>query len=185
MALREDFYKKILPELKRELNLENDLRVPKPIKGIVQIGIGKLITQHPENKDKIIEDASYVLSIITGQKPKLVLARKSIAGLKLRKGMPVSLMVTLRKKRLLDFIERLLTYALPRAKDFKGVYENHLDKKGNLNLGLKESNIFPEAISDKIKYSFGLGINLVASGKTKEENIKLWSILGFPIKLKK
>lgn len=183
MPLRETFYSHIIPQLKKELNLKNDLRVPRPLKGIVQIGIGKLISTHPENKDKIIEDASYVISMITGQKPKLVLARKSVAGFKLRKGMPVAVLVTLRKKRLLDFIERLITYALPRAKDFKGIYPNHLDKKGNLNLGFKEVNIFPEAISDKIKYSFGFEVNLVGSGKTREENIKLWSSLGFPLKI--
>jgi len=183
MPLRQDFYTKIIPELKKELNLKNDLRVPRPLKGIVQIGIGKLITQHPESKDKIVEDAMYVLSMMTGQKPKLILARKSVAGFKLRKGMPVAVMVTLRKKRLLDFIERLVTYALPRAKDFKGILPNHIDKNGNLNFGLKEVNIFPETISDKIKYNFGFGVNLVASGKTKEENLKLWSFLGFPLKI--
>jgi large subunit ribosomal protein L5 len=182
MALRESFYKEIIPRLKEELKIENDLRVPRPVKGIVQIGIGKMVANSPENKERIIEDASFVLSMMTGQKPKLVLAKKSVAGFKLRKGMPVALLVTLRKKRLLDFIERLLTYALPRAKDFKGLTSKNFDAKGNINLGLKEANIFPETISDKIKYSFGFEVNLVASGKTKEENLKLWEVLGFPIK---
>jgi large subunit ribosomal protein L5 len=91
--------------------------------------------------------------------------------------------VTLRKKRLNDFIQRLLTYALPRAKDFYGLKAENFDNKGNINLGFREVNIFPEAISDKIKYSFGLSINLVGSGKTKEENIKMWKDLGFPVKI--
>jgi large subunit ribosomal protein L5 len=160
-----------------------DLKKPRPIKGIVQIGIGKLVTSHPESQEKIIEDGSYVLSMITGQKPKVVSAKKSISGFKLRKGMPVALLVTLRKKRLNDFIQRLLTYALPRAKDFYGLKAENFDNKGNINLGFREVNIFPEAISDKIKYSFGLSINLVGSGKTKEENIKMWKDLGFPIKI--
>lgn len=181
--LKQDFYTKIIPELKKELNIENDLRVPRPVFGIVQIGIGKLVTTHPEQAQKIVEEASYTLSVITGQKPKVVQAKKSVASFKLRKGMPVAVLVTLRKKRLLDFIERLVTYVLPRAKDFTGIKKNNLDKKGNLNLGLKEVNVFPEAISDKIKYNFGLSINLVGSGKTKEENIKLWSFLGFPMKI--
>jgi large subunit ribosomal protein L5 len=160
-----------------------DLKKPRPIKGIVQIGIGKLVTSHPEAQEKIIEDGSYVLSMITGQKPKIVSAKKSISGFKLRKGMPVALLVTLRKKRLNDFIQRLLTYALPRAKDFYGLKANNFDNKGNINLGFREVNIFPEAISDKIKYNFGLSINLVGSGKTKEENIQMWKDLGFPIKI--
>jgi large subunit ribosomal protein L5 len=160
-----------------------DLKKPRPIKGIVQIGIGKLVTSHPESQEKIIEDGSYVLSMITGQKPKVVSAKKSISGFKLRKGMPVALLVTLRKKRLNDFIQRLLTYALPRAKDFYGLKAENFDNKGNINLGFREVNIFPEAISDKIKYNFGLSVNLVGSGKTKEENIKMWKDLGFPIKI--
>ncbi len=160
-----------------------DLKKPRPIKGIVQIGIGKLVTTHPEAQEKIIEDGIYVLSMITGQKPKVVKAKKSISGFKLRKGMPVALLVTLRKKRLNDFIQRLLTYALPRAKDFYGLKAENFDNKGNINLGFKEINIFPEAISDKIKYNFGVSINLVGSGKTKEENIKMWKDLGFPVKI--
>lgn len=159
-----------------------DLKKPRPLKGIVQIGIGKLVTNHPDAQSKIIEDGSYLLSMITGQKPKVVKARKSVAGFKLRKGMPVALVVTLRKKRLFDFIQRLVTYALPRAKDFYGLKDNNFDKKGNINLGFKEVNIFPEAISDKIKYNFGFEINLVGSRKNREENIKLWKELGFPIK---
>lgn len=160
-----------------------DLKKPRPIQGVIQIGIGKLVANHPESQDKIVEDASYVLSMITGQKPKVIRAKKSISGFKLRKGMPVALLVTLRKKRLLDFIQRLITYALPRAKDFYGLKENNFDQKGNINLGLKEANIFPEAISDKIKYSFGLSLNFIGSGKTKEDNLKLWRELGFPVKI--
>ncbi|MGC8981366.1 MAG: large ribosomal subunit protein uL5 [Minisyncoccia bacterium] len=180
--LREEF-KKIKKELKKELKIENDLRVPVPKFAVVNIGIGKLVTAHYENKDKILEEAEYVLSMVTGQKPKVVKAKKSVAGFKLRKNMPVSVLVTLRGKKLLDFIERLVTYALPRARDFKGIRKNNIDDKGNLNLGLKEINIFPEAISDKIKNNFGIGITIVGTGKTKEENIKLWEKLGFPIKI--
>ncbi len=178
--LREDFESKILPELKRALNINNDLRVPRPLKGIVQIGIGKLISQNPDQKDNIVEEASMILTKITGQKPKVVISNKSISGFKLRKGMPVAVLVTLRKKRLLDFIERLLTYALPRSRDFKGIKHNMLDNKGNLNLGFKEVTIFPEAFSDKIKRQYGLGINLVGSGRNFEENKTLWEKLGFP-----
>ena len=160
-----------------------DLKKPRPLKGIVQIGIGKLVASHPDQEKKIIEDASYVLSMMTGQKPKIVRAKKSVAGFKLRKGMPVAVLVTLRKKRLYDFIQRLITYAMPRAKDFYGLKKNNFDDKGNINLGFKEANIFPEVISDQVKYSFGFEINLIGSGKTKDENINLWKELGFPIKI--
>lgn len=183
VSLKERFEKEIHKKLKEELNIKNDLRVPRPVVGYVQIGIGKLITQHPESKERILEEGSYALSMITGQKPKIIVARKSIAGFKLKKGQPVSLLVTLRKKRLFDFIDRLLTYALPRAKDFRGIRKNHLDNKGNLNIGLKEISIFPEAVSEKVKINFGCGITIVGSGRTKEENIKLWEALGFPLRL--
>lgn len=180
--LREEF-DKIKKELKKDLNIKNDLRIPMPKFAVISIGIGKLVTSNPDNKDKIIEEASYVLSMITGQKPKIVKAKKSIAGFKLRKNMPIALLVTLRGKRLLDFIERLVTYILPRVRDFKGIKGNNLDAKGNLNLGIKEYNVFPEAISDKIKEKFGIGITITATGRNREENIKLWEKLGFPIKI--
>lgn len=160
-----------------------DLKKPRPLKGIVQIGVGKLIANHPEQENKILEEAIYVLSMITGQKPKIVRAKKAVSGFKLKKGMPVAVLVTLRKKRLYDFLQRLITYALPRARDFYGLKENNLDDKGNINLGFKEVNIFPEAVSDKIKYTFGFEINLVGSGKNREENINLWKELGFPLKV--
>ncbi len=181
--LREDFDKKIKEELMQELNIKNKLAVPRPLKGIVNIGIGKLITAQPENRDKILEDAIYVLSMITGQKPKIIKAKKSVSGFKLRKGMPVSVLVTLRGKRLLDFIERLVSYALPRAREFKGITKNLLDAKGNINLGFKEVSMFPEAISDKVRYNFGIQITLLGSSKKREENIYLWKKLGFPIKI--
>lgn len=178
-----DEIKKYLEELKEELGKKNILAVPHPQRGIVNIGIGKLVSSNPENRDKIVEDAVYVLSMIAGQKPKVIKARKSVAGFKLRKGMPVAVLVTLRGKKLLDFIERLVTYVLPRSKEFKGITKNFIDNKGNLNLGFREVNMFPEAISDKIRYNFGIQITLIGSSKNREENIRLWSKLGFPIKI--
>lgn len=181
--LYEEFNNKIKFELKEELGIKNILAVPKPIKAVVNIGIGKLINQNPDNKDKIIEEALYALARITGQRGMVVKARKSIAGFKLKKGMPVAVLVTLRKKRLFDFIERLVTYYLPRYRDFKGIQKNNLDNKGNLNLGFKEISIFPEAISDKIKHNFGLQITIVTNSNNKNENITLWKKLGFPVKI--
>jgi large subunit ribosomal protein L5 len=181
--LYEDFNKKIKFELQDELKIKNILAVPKPIVGYVNIGIGKLITQNPENKEKIIEEANYVLSRITGQKPKVVKARKSISGFKLRQGMPVAVLVTLRKKRLLDFLDRLIIYYLPRNRDFKGIQKNNLDINGYLNLGFRDTSIFPEAFSDKVKHQFGLQVTIVTNSKNKDNNILLWKKLGFPIKI--
>lgn len=181
--LREEFVQKILPDLKKDLGIVNDLRVPRPEKGIIQIGFGKLITLNPDQKNNIIEEVTEILSKITGQKPKIVTAKKSVSGFRLRKGMPIAALVTLRKKRLLDFIERFISYALPRARDFRGIQKNMLDSKGNLNLGFKDVTIFPEAISDKIKRSYGLQVTLVATGRNFEENVALWKALGFPIKV--
>jgi len=181
--LREDFYKKILPELKKDLKIENDLRVPRPKMGIVQIGFGKFVTQNPDQKDQVIEEVSYILSRITGQKPKIIKAKKSVSGFKVRKGMPIAALVTLRRKRLLDFIERFVIYALPRARDFKGIRRNMLDQKGNINLGFRDANIFPEAVSDKIKRQYGLQVTLVGTGRDFNENVSLWRALGFPMKI--
>lgn len=181
--LYEDFKNKIKLELKEELGVKNILAVPYPVKAVVNIGIGKLIIQNIENKEKIIEEANYSLSKITGQKGKIVTARKSVSGFKLRKGMPVAVLVTLRKKRLFDFIERLVIYYLPRSRDFKGIQKNNLDNKGNLNLGFKEITIFPETISDRIKHNFGLQVSIISSSDNKEYNIILWKKLGFPVKI--
>lgn len=179
-GLRQMFYQQLVPALKRELKLTNDLQVPRPAKAIVQIGIGKLLSQNPEAKDKLIEEAVLALSQISGQQPVIVAAKKSVAGFKLREGQPVAVLVTLRGQRLFDFIDRLLTYVLPRLRDFKGIQPNRTDHYGNLNLGFPELTIFPEAISDKIKTNFGLQISLVGTGRTKDENLRLWQALGFP-----
>ncbi|GIW66426.1 MAG: 50S ribosomal protein L5 [Candidatus Parcubacteria bacterium] len=181
--LSENFNNKIKFELKEELGLKNILSVPQPKLALVNIGIGKLITSNPDNKDKIIEEISNLLSKITGQKPKIVVAKKSVSGFRLRKGMPVALLVTLRKKRLFDFIERLLVYALPRYRDFKGIKQNNLDSRGYLNLGIKDISVFPEATYDRGKFNLGLQITIITNSKNKEHNIYLWKKLGFPIKI--
>lgn len=181
--LKEQLDKEIFPALMKNFGIKNKLRIPRPSVGYIQIGIGKMITQSPDNKPKILEDAVYVLEKITGQKPKTVISKKAIAGFKLRGKEPIALLVTLRKKRLLEFVDRLLTYALPRMKEFYGLKENNFDKNGNINFGIKEHIIFPETISDKIKTNFGLQITLLGTGRTREENIKLWEYLGFPIRI--
>jgi len=178
-----DLKKELEEKLQKEFNYKNKLQLPKIEKVVLNIGIGKLVTSNPTQADKIVEEASWVLSMISGQKPKVVKAKKSVASFKLKKGMPVSVMVTLRRKRMYDFLARLLIYALPRYKDFKGIRKEHFDKEGNLNFGFREVSVFPETISERVHYNFGLGVNVVVKAKNKEEKIKVFELLGFPIKI--
>ncbi|MCL5257925.1 MAG: 50S ribosomal protein L5 [Patescibacteria group bacterium] len=179
---REKFKKEIEPKLRKDLGLKNNFAGPKPVRAILQIGVGKMVIQSAENKEKILTEAGFVLNQISGQKPALVKAKKSVAGFKLREGQPVALMATLRRGRLFDLIDRLTTYVLPRIRDFRGLTEKNFDRDGNINLGFREVSIFPEAISDKIRMNFGLQITIIGKSKNKEEKIKLWQSLGFPIK---
>lgn len=181
--LRQKLEKEVYPKLAKDFKIKNKMRIPKPVVCYIQIGIGKMVTQSPDNKPKILEDTEFILSKITGQKPKLVVSKKAIAGFKLRGGEPIALLVTLRNKKLFEFVDRFLTYALPRMKDFSGLKKNNFDKNGNINFGIKEHIIFPETISDKIHANFGLQITLNANGRIKEENIKLWEYMGFPVRI--
>jgi len=183
-TLRDQWQKEIRSKLGKELGLSNALQTPRPLVGYVQIGVGKMIAQRPEAKDSILEQATQALQVITGRKPKIIPAKNAIAGFRVREGQPVALLVTLRKQALLEFIDRFLAYALPRAKEFKGLQERNFDKAGNLNLGLRELNVFPEAVSDKIKVNFGIQVTLVGSGVSREDNIALWKHLGFPLERK-
>lgn len=175
--------KELETKLKEVFPNRNRLSLPKIDKIVLTIGIGKLVTNNPTQTEKIVEDAMYVLSMIAGQKPKLIKAKKSVSSFKLKKGMPVSVMVTLRRQKMYDFLARLLIYALPRYKDFKGIRQEHFDKAGNLNFGFSEASVFPEAISDKVKFNFGLGVNIVVKAKNKDERLKVFELLGFPLRL--
>lgn len=183
-TLTDRWKEEIRPALSKELGLSNALQTPRPLVGYVQIGVGKMIAQRSEAKDSIMEQATLALQVITGRKPKIIPAKNAIAGFRVREGQPVALLVTLRKQGLIEFIDRFLAYALPRSKDFKGLQERNFDAAGNLNLGLRELNVFPEAVSDKIKVNFGLQVTLVGSGATREENIALWKQIGFPLERK-
>ena len=122
------------------------------------------------------------LALITGQKPKLVKSRKSIAGFKLREGLEIASMVTLRKERMWDFLERLIYLSFPRSRDFKGVDTKSVDKMGNLNIGFKEHINFPEIFTEKEKTIFGLEISITTDAKDREKGLELFKLLGFPFK---
>jgi len=159
------------------------MAVPRIEKVIVNTSFGKLIvgkTSDEQKKflDSILED----LSLICGQKPILKGAKKSISTFKLRKGLPVGAKITLRKKRMYDFLERLIHIVLPRSRDFRGIDPTSFDKKGNLTVGIREHITFPEVSPEKTKTIFGLEITIVTDAKKREEGIELLRLMGFPIK---
>ena len=171
------YRKEIIPALKKEFGYKNVNSVPKIEKVVVNIGIGRVA------KDaKLIERMQLDLVKITGQKPSIRNAKKSIAGFKLREGTPVGLIVTLRGTRMYDFIDRLISLALPRSRDFQGLPAESLDDAGNLNIGIKEQNIFPEVSYESMKDIFGLQVTVVTNAGSSEKGMALLKKIGFPIK---
>ena len=153
------------------------MAVPKVEKVVINTGIGKIL------KDgKAIERVEKDLAILSGQKPVPRKAKKSIAGFKIREGVTIAYSVTLRGKRMYDFMDRLISIALPRSKDFRGIDVKNFDGEGNLNIGLKEQNIFPEIKYESLKDIFGLQITVITTAKDRERGIKLLRLMGFPIK---
>ena len=163
--------------MQKKFGIENVMAVPKIEKVIINVGIGKIAK---DNKfiEKIVRD----LGLLSGQKPVFRKAKKSISGFKSRQGMNIGLMVTLRGKRMYDFIDRLVNVALPRSKDFRGIDLKNFDKSGNLNLGIKEHSIFPEIHYESLKDIFGLEVTIVTTAKDKEKGAELLKLMGFPLK---
>ncbi|MDI6591654.1 MAG: 50S ribosomal protein L5 [Patescibacteria group bacterium] len=182
--LREKYQKEVIPEMMKKFGYTNALAVPKIEKVVVNCGFGKLISgKTSEEQKKIYEAILEDLALITGQLPILTRAKKSISGFKIRKGLPVGAQVTLRGKRMYDFLERLIHIGLPRSRDFRGIDPKSLDKEGNLTIGIKEHIAFPEISPEKVKNIFGLEITVVTTAKNKEEGLELLKLLGFPIKV--
>lgn len=173
--LMKKYNKEIVPKLKIKFDYKNINSAPKIIKTVVNCGIGKYL-----NDEKIINQIEEDLKMITGQKPQKRPARKSIAGFKIREGLVIGFKITLRKKMMYDFLDRLISTALPRSKDFRGLDLKGIDKDGNLNIGVKEQIIFPEASSSRM--IFGFEITVVTDAKSREEAIELYRDLGFPLK---
>ena len=175
MNLLQEFREKIVPQLMEELGYKNPMQVPRIEKVVVSVTEGEAV-KDPKIMDIIAQD----LAIITGQKPKLIRAKKPVAAFHLRKGMPIALKVTLRGKRAYDFIVRLVNFALPRVRDFRGLPLDSFDGRGNYNFGLDEHTVFPEIEIDKVKRVFGLYINIVTTAETDREALALLRALGFP-----
>ncbi|MBT3312826.1 MAG: 50S ribosomal protein L5 [Desulfobacterales bacterium] len=175
--IKEFYNKEIVPELIETFKYSNIMEVPKIEKIVLNMGLGEAI-----NNIKIIDSAAEELKLISGQKPVVRRAKKSIAAFKLREGMPVGCMVTLRRKRMFDFFNKLVNIALPRVRDFKGISGNSLDGHGNYSLGVKEQIIFPEIDYDKIDKVKGLNITIVTTAKTDEEGKELLRLFGMPFR---
>lgn len=177
--LEEKYKKEIMPKLKEKFGYKNNFSVPRIEKVVVNIGIGSTVVAKDE---KAQESITKDMILITGQKPLVTLAKKAIAAFKVREGMPVGLKVTLRKKRMYDFLFRLINVVLPRTRDFRGLNVKSIDKEGNLNIGIKEHLIFPEISQDDIRKIFGMEITIVTSTKNREQALELYKLMGFPIK---
>jgi large subunit ribosomal protein L5 len=173
--LQQKYQDEIVPSLKKRFGYTSPMAVPKLTKIIVNMGLGEAVSD-----SKVLDRAVEELSVITGQKPVITRARKSIAGFKLRAGMSIGCMVTLRKQRMYEFLDRLISIALPRVRDFKGVSSKAFDGRGNYTLGLREQIIFPEINYDKIDKLRGLSISVVTTAKTDEEGYVLLKELGMP-----
>jgi len=177
--LREKYEHEIAPELLQEFDYSNVMQVPRVEKVVVNIGIGEAITD-----GKAIDHASNDLRLITGQQPIVLKAKKSVAAFRLREGMPVGLKVTLRGPRMWYFLDKLVSVALPRIRDFRGVPEKAFDGHGNYTLGLREQLIFPEIDYDQIDKTRGMEITIVTSAKTDDEAMSLLARLGMPFRQK-
>lgn len=175
MSLQEKYRKEIAIELKEKFGYKNILAVPRVEKIVVNVGVGKNFRD-----EKTRTEIKKNLSAITGQKPAETTAKKDIAGFKLRRGTTVGLKVTLRGARMHDFLERLIRVALPRTRDFKGIPLKSLDKKGNVNIGVKEYTVFPEINNEEVGIIFGLEITIVTTAKTDKEAVELLRLMGFP-----
>ena len=175
--LTERYNKEIVPQLIKDFDYKNVMQVPKLEKIVVNMGLGEAI-----QNVKIIDSAVEEMAIITGQKPVVTKAKKSIATFKLRQGMPIGCMVTLRKDKMYEFLDRLLNVSLARVRDFKGVSPKGFDGKGNYSLGIKEQLIFPEIDYDKVDKIKGMNITIVTTAKSDEEGRALLRLLGMPFR---
>ncbi len=175
--LQEKYQQQVVSQLIQKFHHTNKLSVPKLQKIVVNMGIGKAV----ENK-RIIEESTLHLSIVAGQKPVVTTAKKAISGFKLRKGQPVGCKVTLRGKRMYEFLDRLISIVLPRIKDFRGLSPKAFDGRGNYTLGLTEQTTFPEISIDKVEFVQGMDITLVITGNSDEQSYELLKLLGMPFR---
>ena len=175
--LKELYREKVVPELMKEFNYDNIMEVPSLHKIVINMGLGEAV-----HDIKVIDSAMEDLAAITGQRPAVTRAKKSIAAFKVRKGMPIGCMVTLRGERMYEFFDRLVNFALPRVRDFRGVSSRGFDGKGNYTLGIREQIIFPEIDYNKVDKIRGMNITIVTTAMSDEEGKALLKALGMPFR---
>ena len=180
MNFRENYSQKILPELAKELGIDNPMQVPTIDKIVINMGIGSYVAAGNKDFSTLKND----LALITGQLPRINHARKSVSNFKLREGMPVGMMVTLRGQRMYDFLEKLIAIVLPRVRDFRGVSSRSFDKEGNFNFGIKEHTIFPEVPQLDVVKSHGMQVTIKFRTQGKDHSHALLKKLGFPFSAK-
>lgn len=180
MTLKQKFDTEIIKNLQKELKIRNPMAVPKPTKVVVNMGVGRF-----RDDARFIESCINDTALICGQKPHLKRAKKSIAGFKIRQGDKIGLSVTLRGRRMWDFLEKLICIALPRTRDFRGIAKTALDGQGNLTVGIKEHTSFPEIDPNKVDKVKSMEVTIVTSAKNDEEGYKLLEMLGMPFKKSK
>lgn len=183
IKLKDKYSKEVVPKLREKFSIKNSLAVPKITKVVVNAGLGKKLLSVEQGKTRtaLAEEFKGYLKLITGQAPAEAKAKKSIAGFKSRDGMVIGLKTTLRGDRMYEFLDRLISYALPRVRDFRGLSLKNLDKDGNLNIGLADAMAFPELPPASSKNIFGLQITVVISSKDKEQSKELLYLMGFPL----
>lgn len=175
--VREMFDNEIVEQMMKKFGYKNKLQVPKIEKVVINMGVGEA-----KDNPKVLDSAVNDLSIISGQKPIITKAKKSVAAFKVREGMPIGCKVTLRGSRMYDFVDRLISLALPRVRDFRGVNPDAFDGRGNYSLGIKEQLIFPEIDFDKVDKVRGMDIIFVTTAKTDEEARELLRLFGMPFR---
>jgi len=173
--ISEKYKKEVVPALKEKFGYKNNIAIPKIEKVVLNVGTGPGLKDPKFNE--VVEDT---LRRITGQQPVKAAAKKSISNFKIREGLIVGMMTTLRGKKMDDFIDKLINITLPRVRDFRGISSKSVDPQGNLNLGFKEHISFPEIHSDEVEKIHGLQVSVVTTAKTKEEGLELLRLLGFP-----
>ena len=175
--LETNYQEKIVPALVNEFKFRNRMQVPKLDKIVISMGLGRVIQDK-----KILETALEVLTQISGQKPVICPAKKSVSNFKLRDGMDIGAKVTLRRQKMYEFLDRLISLAIPRVRDFRGLNPKGFDGRGNYNMGLTEVVVFPEVNADKIMFQMGLNITMVTTGKNDQEGRQLLKLFGMPFK---
>lgn len=175
--LKEKYINAVIPQMMKDFNYKNRMQVPRLVKVVLNMGVGEAI-----NDIKILDKAVGELALITGQHPTITRAKKAISNFKIRAGQAIGCKVTLRRNIMYEFLDRLINVALPRIRDFRGVFNTSFDQDGNYSLGLKEHVIFPEIEYDKIMRTQGMNITIITTAKTKDESCGLLKLLGMPFR---